>query len=187
MTYPKLETERLLLRGFLLSDAPRVQALAGDQEIARVTLNIPHPYADGLAESWISSHPKDFELGRSAVFAITERVTHELLGAVGLTINRHHARAELGYWIGRPFWGKGYASEAATRLLEYGFTELRLNRIHAAHFSENPASGRVMQKIGMEPEGLLKEHYLKWDHFVDSVIYGIQASAWHGKKDPSSP
>lgn len=176
--YPEIHCDRLLLRAFSIEDAPRVQKLAGAFEIAEMTLNIPHPYLDGMAESWIKDHQKDFELGASLVFAVVEKANKILVGAIGLTLTPRFNRAELGYWIGMPYWGLGYATEAAHAVLRYGFEKMKLNKIYASHMTRNPASGRVMQKIGMEKEGVLKQHALKWDHFVDMATYGILASTW---------
>ena len=148
-----LETERLLLRPFTLSDAGDVQRLAGNKAIADTTLNIPHPYEHGMAEAWISSHQPGFEAGEHAAFAITLKAGGELIGAISLKIDAAMQMAELGYWVGEPFWGTGYCTEAARRIVEYGFTERNLRRIHAVHLARNPASGRVLQKIGMSREG----------------------------------
>ncbi|MFB2934611.1 GNAT family N-acetyltransferase [Aerosakkonemataceae cyanobacterium BLCC-F154] len=175
---PTIHTERLILRPFMLSDAPEVQRLASDRAIAAVTLTIPHPYEDGMAEDWIKTHSKAFVEGKEVVFAITFPETNILCGAIGLLINREHNRAELGYWIGQPFWGNGYCTEAALAIVKYGFESLGLHRIHSSHFSSNPASGRVMQKIGMRYEGCLRQHLLKWGNFEDRVQYGILKSEW---------
>lgn len=173
-----LETGRLLLRPFTLADAPAVQSLAGAVEIASTTLQVPHPYEDGMAEVWILTHAPAYEAGTQAVFAITERTGGLLVGATGLTIEPAHARAELGYWIGVPYWGRGYATEAARALLELGFERLGLHRIQATYLTRNPASGRVMQKLGMHPEGVLRQHVRKWGVFEDLAVYGILAAEW---------
>ena len=173
---PTLETQRLILRPFELSDAPRVQLLAGDRDVAAMTKNIPHPYQDGLAEAWIDSHQERFEKGKEAVFAINLKNNHELIGAMGLGLNLDQELAELGYWVGKPYWSHGYCTEAARTVLHYAFNELRLNRVHAHHFSHNPASGRVMQKVGMRHEGRLRQHVKKWGEFFDVEAYGILRS-----------
>jgi RimJ/RimL family protein N-acetyltransferase len=170
---PQLRTKRLLLRPFTLKDAPIVQKLAGDKTIAETTLNIPHPYPNGLAENWISTHASRFRDNRGAIYAITLPESRELLGSIGLVTVPDHQRAELGYWLGRPYWNQGYTTEAARELLRFGFTELGLHRIYASHFSRNPASGRVMQKIGMQYEGTLRQHLSKWGQFEDLKLYGI--------------
>jgi RimJ/RimL family protein N-acetyltransferase len=173
-----LETPRLILRPFEVADARDVQRLAGDRAIADMTLNIPHPYEDGMAEQWISTHQPKFEAGELASFAVVLRATGELVGAIGLVISRRFDRAELGYWVGRPYWNRGYCTEAGRALLEYGFTELSLNRIHASHLSRNPASGRVMEKLGITREGLLRQHAKKWDKYEDLVVYGLVRQDW---------
>jgi [ribosomal protein S5]-alanine N-acetyltransferase len=175
---PTLETPRLLLRPFRMADAEEVQRLAGDRAVADTTLNIPHPYEDGLAEKWIGNHRDWFDLGEQAVFAITLRPAGTLMGCVGLRINRDDQRAELGYWIGRPYWGQGYCTEAAQAVLAFGFKRLALNRIYAHHFVRNPASGRVMQKLGMSREGRLRQHVRKWGTFEDLELYGILRHQW---------
>ncbi len=87
--------------------------------------------------------------------------------------------AELGYWIGRFYWGQGYCTEAARQVLRYGFEDLKLNKICARHMQTNPASGRVMQKIGMRQEGCLRQHYNRWGEVVDYPIYGILHAEYH--------
>jgi [ribosomal protein S5]-alanine N-acetyltransferase len=87
-----------------------------------------------------------------------------------------YGRAEMGYWIGRPYWGRGYCTEAARELLRYGFENLGLARIFACHFKENEASGRVMRKLGMTREGDLRHHVIKWGVPQDLVLYGILRS-----------
>lgn len=180
MTTQILDSDRLRLRRFELSDAPDVQRLAGNRAIADTTLNVPHPYEDGMAEAWISTHPPKFEAGELAVFAITLKTDGELIGAIGLTIDRSFDRAELGYWIGEPYWGLGYCTEAALRMVDYGFADLGLHRIHAKHFDRNPASGRVLQKIGMSKEGTARQHTKKWGLYEDLVLYGLLADEWAG-------
>ena len=169
---PTLETARLLLRPFRTADADLVQHLAGDRALADTTLNIPHPYEDGLAEKWISNHRDWFDRREQAVFAVTLR-EGTLIGCVGLLIKPEDQRAELGYWIGKPFWGQGYCTEACRAMLDFGFQQLELNRIDARHFSHNPASGCVLQKLGMTHEGRLRQHVKKWDGFEDLELYGI--------------
>lgn len=177
---PTIQTDRLLLRPFRLSDGPDVQRLAGDYAIADTTLNMPHPYEDGVAEDWIATHPEHFASGDSATFAITLRETDDLVGAISLMIDQRHHRAELGYWVGVPHWNRGYTTEAARAILAYGFGTLGLNRIHAIHFTRNPASGRVMQNIGMLYEGRLCQHVLKWGKYEDIEAYGIVREDWRG-------
>lgn len=161
-----------------MSDADSVQRLAGDRAIADKVLNIPHPYKDGVAEEWIATHQPGFDAGELANFAIVLGAENELIGAIGLTIVPRFNRAVLGYWIGTPYWGMGYCTEAARAILEYGFSKLKLNRIHASHMSRNPASGNVMRKLGMTHEGRARQHAKKWDVFEDLELYGILRDEW---------
>jgi len=175
-----LRTQRLLLRALRLADAPRIRRLAGDRAVASTTLRIPHPYEKGMAEQWIQAQRERCQKGREIRFAIVLRSRNLLIGVIGLRVTASHARGELGYWIGKPYWRRGYATEAAAAVLRYGFDTLGLNRICAYHFRRNPASGRVLRKLGMTPEAILRQHILKWGSFEDLAGYGILRSEYRG-------
>jgi RimJ/RimL family protein N-acetyltransferase len=170
--YPTLTTARLRLRPLALADAPQVQRLAGDPEVAATTANIPHPYPDGMAETWIGTHETLWAERKALVLGITLRSTGELVGCTGLHFEPVHEKAELGYWIGRPYWGCGYASEAARALVEYGFGVIALRRIQAHYMAHNAASGRVMEKAGLAREGRSPQAMKKDGRFVDVVFHG---------------
>ena len=175
---PTLQTQRLVLRPMVLTDAPDIQRLAGDWDIASTTLRIPHPYEDGMAEEWINSRQAVFDAGEGVAFAIVRRSDTSYIGGIGLVLSQPHANAEMGYWIGKPYWNWGYGTEASGVVLQYAFEQLGLNRVYAAHFRRNPASGRIMQKIGMTYEGRLRQHIKKWDSFEDMEYYGILRSEY---------
>ena len=175
MSIPTLQTKRLLLRPFVLADAPAVQRLAGDKKVASTTLTIPHPYEDGMAEAWIETHAPNWEEKKNLALAVTTEAD-ELVGAISLHLRLDHHRGELGYWIGVPYWNRGYATEAASALVAYGFNELRLNRIEAQFIVGNLASGRVMEKLGMKREGVRRQHILKCDKLEDLALYAVIAS-----------
>jgi [ribosomal protein S5]-alanine N-acetyltransferase len=145
-----------------------------------MTLTVPHPYEQGVAEEWIAGQEAAWSSGERLVLAVTTQADG-LVGAIGLHFASEHQRAELGYWIGVPYWGRGYATEAAAALLSFAFGDLGLRRVVAHHFSRNPASGRVLQKLGMRHEGSLRDHVLKWGAFEDLEIYGILAGEWAGR------
>lgn len=170
---PTIETKRLVLRPFQESDAEVQQLLINDREIAANTRTIEYPYPDGAALKWITQHPKMWLEGKSAIFAICLANSGQLTGAIGLEISAANQHAELGYWIGREFWNQGICTEAARAVVQFGFETLSLNRIHAHHLTRNPASGRILEKIGMRKEGLLRSHVKKWGVFEDVVVYGI--------------
>lgn len=173
MHHPTLFTERLILRPFNKSDADRVQVLAGHKKVAATTLNIPHPYPDGLAGEWIATHEEDFILNKSVTFAVCLKEDQTLIGAIGLSLKIVHDRAELGYWVGVPYWNQGYCTEAARAVMNFGFVHLKLNRIFAHHLQGNEASGKVMRKTGMKKESVLRSHVKHWGKYHDIVLYGI--------------
>ncbi len=177
---PVLTTARLCLRPFVLADAAEVQRLAGAREIAATTLRIPHPYPDGVAEGWILTHGGAWERGDELNLAITRQADGVLVGAIGLALALPDARAELGYWIGVPYWRQGFATEAARAVVGYGFDVLRLERIHACHFGGNPASGRVLAKAGLVHEGTQRRHVVKWGRTEDLELYGILRAEFAG-------
>ena len=170
---PILETERLVLRPFQISDAARVKALAGAYEIYKATLNIPHPYENGMAEKWIASHASQFYEGNGVNLAVTLKADGVLIGAIGLGATLSHQRAELGYWIGVPYWGNGYCTEAAIAIIRYGFNVVNYHKITSMHMQCNPASGRVMEKAGMYKEGILIDQVVKDGRYHTMIVYGI--------------
>jgi [ribosomal protein S5]-alanine N-acetyltransferase len=182
MTAPtELRTARLLLRTFRPEDAAEIVRLAGTKEIAATTVRIPHPYAAEDARTFLAKAGEDFAAGRSVSFAISVLSSGELCGAVGLHIADAHKHAELGYWIGVPFWRRGYATEAASAAVAFGFETLRLKRIFAHHFTGNVASQRVLEKIGMKHEGRFPQHIRKWEQFIDIENYGLLAEEFRAR------
>jgi len=173
-THPTLETGRLRLRPYTEADIPELLPLIGTREVAATTLRIAHPYTEQDARAFLEL-AKDPE---KLWLAITLRSDGRQIGGIGLRVEKQHQRAELGYWLAVPFWGQGYATEAASGILRYGFETLALHRIFASHFKHNAASGHVLKKIGMKYEGCQREHLYKWDRFVDSELYGILRREW---------
>ncbi len=172
MEQPEINTKRLLLRSFLNKDAKHVQELAGNFKIAKTTLNIPHPYKDGMAKEWIKTHQKKFEENSQITFAITSKKTNHLIGSISLMAIKEK-QAEIGYWIGEPFWGQGYCTEATKALINYAFTKQGLIKLVADHLSSNSASGKVMKKSGIHRVAS-KQIKDRFGNLVDSEIYEIQ-------------
>lgn len=171
--FPAITTTRLKLRAFELTDAPSVQRLAGAREVAEMTATVPHPYPDGVAEAWISTHRTAWIAQQQLALAVTLRETNEFAGAIALVFAPEHERAELGYWLGLPYWGKGIATEAARAVVDFGFKALELNRIQAHHLARNPASGRVLMKAGLRREGMSPQAVFKNGRPEDVVFYGL--------------
>jgi RimJ/RimL family protein N-acetyltransferase len=151
-----LQTPRLVLRSFRSADAPDVQRLAGHPEIADATL-LPHPYPDGMAEAWIARQEHDAAGAHGFNFAIERAADGALLGSIGLEIAAVGNQAKLGLWIGRPYWGQQYATEAGRAVVAYGFGVLALERLWAPRFRWNKASARVLDKLGFAHEGCRRE------------------------------
>jgi [ribosomal protein S5]-alanine N-acetyltransferase len=180
---PTLTTKRLTLRPFVLDDAWNVERLAGMREIADTTLNIPHPYPVGAATRWIETHAPAWAAGTGVTYAIVEASTGKLAGVVSLMqIHREFKRAELGYWIAVDQWNKGFATEASEALLDFGFRTMGLHRIESTHFVRNPASGKVMQKLGMQQEGIERDSAVKWDRYESLVRYAILEPEWSARR-----
>ncbi|MDB5327612.1 MAG: GCN5-related N-acetyltransferase [Phycisphaerales bacterium] len=178
LNLPTLQTPRLALRYFRVTDAARVQLLAGDFRVAQMTVAIPHPYPDGAAEAWIATHDnlwREQGVGTWAICRAPEGA-EELVGCVSLITNRKHNRADFGYWIGVDYWNHGYCTEAAAAVMAFGFNTMKLARIGAVHLASNPASGRVMQKLGMTCEGTQRHYILHRGESSDVVNYGILPS-----------
>jgi RimJ/RimL family protein N-acetyltransferase len=169
---PTLTAQCVQLTPFVLDDAPLVQRYAGDLAVARTTLHVPHPYPNGAAEKWIASHLPQFLERRNVVFAIRSR-PGELYGAINLALDLRNGIGELGYWVGRQFWGRGYCTEAAQVVVGYAFGTFSLNKVAARYLCGNVASGRVMEKVGMIREGILREHVIKDGAPRDVVACGI--------------
>lgn len=131
-----------------------------------------------MAEEWIATHAAGFNDGSLANFAITTLAPGELIGSIGLVIERRFDCAELGYWIAKENRNAGYCTEAARAVVTYGFDELGLNKVYSSHLNRNPASGRVMQKLGMTREGQQARHVKKWDVYEDIVLYGLVREVW---------
>ena len=175
--WPALGSERLLLRAFERSDAADVQRLAGTRAVADTTLTIPHPYRDGMAEAWIATHAEQLSSGKGLTLAITTRDSGRLIGCISLVGIVENHQGELGWWIGADDWNHGYCTEAARLLVQHAFSTLGLLRVHACHLSRNPASGHVMQKLGMRHEGTRRGHVRKWGVMEDLELRGLTRAA----------
>jgi RimJ/RimL family protein N-acetyltransferase len=145
---PVLETKRLALRAPQLEDAKTVAMLANDRRIAENTARIPHPYNVSDAEGFISGVNK---AGGEVAFLITLR-DETIIGACGVATLED--APEVGYWLGAPYWGQGYATEALHAVIDYAFTDLDHAALHAGARVTNPASRRVLEKCGFQWTGV---------------------------------
>lgn len=165
----------VVLRTFKVADAPRVAELCGDWDVARMTALIPHPYSLEMAESFIAACREACESGRAPTYAIARAEDGVLVGAIGIT-SVPDAGDSLGYWIGKPHWGNGYATAAARAMLALAFSHVGIDVLTAIHLVRNPASGRVMAKCGMaEMHREMRPHRGKVEEFR---VWRIDADAW---------
>lgn len=172
MKKPELNSDLVRMRPLDTEDIPAIQRLAAAEEIAKNTF-VPHPYPPDGAEKFVEQALKGWRQDEAYVFAIIEKASAEFAGCMGIHPVPAHHRAEVGYWIGLPFWGRGLATAALRLIIQFGFETLQLNRIAAGHFPQNPASGRVMQKANMRYEGILRGALLHGDEYKDEVRYAI--------------
>jgi RimJ/RimL family protein N-acetyltransferase len=179
---PVLHTERLTLRPFVRADVTRLVSLAGDRRVADTMISVPHPYTIEYALRWVEQCGTEFDEGRAVHFAVgLKEAADDLVGHVALRdIDREHHQAELSFWIGEAHTGRGFAVEAARAVLEYGFRALQLNRVCAYHMVRNEASGRVLDKLRMQREGLLRERVYKWQRFEDVRLWAVLRRDWPG-------
>ncbi|WP_341665034.1 GNAT family N-acetyltransferase [Vibrio sp.] len=146
---PSIETPRLILRPFRLSDSERVALLAGQKAISDMTANIPYPYTEEMAIEWIKTHLEQFEHKSAVIFAITFKGSDSIVGAVSFPSLKDGV-AILGYWLGTDYWGKGIALEAAQALIGYAKRELKVSEIEVQHLAENHQSCSVIRKLGIQ-------------------------------------
>ncbi len=172
-----LETPRLILRPYAMDDAEPLTELLQDPEIYRWTNSIPFPYTLEHAHEFLAIREAEDVTGESFVWAITDRENGRLLGAMGLHDVQHdRGRAELGYWLGEAYRGKGFATEAARRVISWCFEVGGFHRIQATYLPGNVASAGVMRNIGMREEGLLRGYGFKNGQHDD--LY-LQAVLWN--------
>jgi RimJ/RimL family protein N-acetyltransferase len=144
-------------------------------------ISVPHPFAIEQASEWITQRtsPSSSRL----VFAVCRRCDERLVGSFSLVaIDAEHAIGELSFWVGRPYWGQGLASEAGAAVIDEAFSTYRLNRLQAYHMVRNPASAHVLRHWGFRPEGLLRQRVRKWGLFEDVVICGLLSDEWLARK-----
>jgi len=188
ISQPSISTSKIALRPFASTDVQRVAELANDEEVSRNLRNFEYPYGTEDAANWISELPCEWEHGKSVVFSVSlpgsESRPEELVGAVGIVLDQQSNRGELGYWIGRKYWGQGIATEACFSILDFAFGQLLLNKVAAECLVRNPASARVLEKVGMVQEGYLKNHFRKYatDPYCDVRVFGLLRTAWNERK-----
>ena len=174
----ELETARLQLRPVGEEDVEFLQRCSSDPRVA-LGMGMLVPYPEGKAAEWVRKKlPRFLEEGEGFGYMVRLRENGERIGAVGAKMQLYHSRAALWYWLDVPFWGYGYCTEAASRVMEMLFIDWGLNRVEALHHVSNPASGSVMRKLGMKPEALLRRYCHRGGAYVDSWMYAAFHDEW---------
>lgn len=175
MNLPKLSTPRLRLQPLCVNDAPRIAELGSDPVIAAFTANMPSPYTLKDARAFVERSREAGEKGDDLVFGIHLRAG-ALTGIINLRLNPRHHSGHLGYWIGAPYRGQGYMTEAVKRVMTYGFETLGLRRIHTSCLATNSASAKVLRNAGFESEGCSRQAFFKNGVFHDLLNFGVLAT-----------
>ncbi|MBT3334153.1 MAG: GNAT family N-acetyltransferase [Rhodospirillaceae bacterium] len=173
---PPLRSEQLVLRPLERTDAPKVAALAGDWEVARWTLDIPHPYDMTMARDFVAWAQDEFSSQRRIFLGMVARASGDLVGIISLTRNGTD-EGEIGYWVGRPYQGKGYAREAAAVAIKLGFEVMALRRVVAACMPDNEPSWRVMEHCGMTYVEAIQRWSIARRETFDLSLYAIDRPA----------
>lgn len=142
--------------------------LLNNKNVSDWLLLVPYPYTKKDAKWWINHCKKLEGNGKDFVYAIENNGEH--VGGIALHKNSEHS-AELGYWLGEQYWRKGYMVDAIYKILDFGFKEIKLSRIHAYTFEDNISSEKILIKTGFEYEGLLKKYHKKGDTYINSKLY----------------
>ena len=169
----RLETERLVLRPFEESDAPAILAIMNDPEVTYNLLISPTFSEEDVAES-IKKRNAAIENRERYALAVVLKETDLPIGACTImNVSWDHLHAELVYYLGKPYWGKGYMTEAARRMIQFGFEGLGLERISVGCFARNKASAHVIEKLGFKYEGCHRHKFLKDGEFQDELSFGM--------------
>lgn len=169
----------IVLRKLALSDAESIAEHIKDKAIIKWLLVVPYPYRKKDAASFIRSRQNERRTRKSYTFGISLKTNKEIIGIIDLSdIDWDDKKAEVGYWIGKRFWGNGYMTEAINLISRFGFRELKLNKIYARVFEGNIASMRALEKNNFRHEGILRDEIFKYGRWIDEYYYGLLKSEY---------
>lgn len=178
----QLQGPRILLRPLGMSDVQSVYKHARCREISRWTF-IPHPYRMEHAEYFLKMVRVWHRKKLAQHFGIILAETGELIGVIAMfDLDLRNKRTEIGYWLGKAYWGQGLASEAVRLIVHYCFDELKLHRVYAHVFTGNAASERLLLRIGFQWEGMERESRLRRGRWMDSILYGLLKSDYQRRR-----
>ena len=173
-----LQTSRLIIRKLLESDLAAVFACYDHPDVGRYCAPVRWPDMD-YALKWFNRRAGDVATGAAEQFVIEAKDTGKVIGtSVLFTIDNVHRNAEIGYGLGRDFWGAGYANEAVTAVINHAFADLKLHRLNAQVDSRNFASAHVLLRLGFTQEGISRQSYIDAGEFTDSMQFGLLVHEW---------
>ena len=164
MSCLKLESERLLLRPPEEADVPALVSLIGDWDVVKNLSRAPYPYLEEHAREFLARTAEERAKGASYPFAILRKSDDTYMGQIGLHLKE--GVFEIGYWLGKPYWKSGYATEAARKVVSFAFGALKATALIAGWFHDNPTSGHVLEKLGFEPNGAEERNSAARGHAV---------------------
>ena len=179
----RIATPRLVLRRHRPEDAPAIARLINDWEVVRWLADVPFPYTEKDAADWIEQTAENWADGSDYQFVVAVADGGAMAGHIGLRMQQAEvtaspAVAELGYWFGRPFWSRGYATEAAQATTAFGFDELGLDRIIAGCLADNDRSIRVLAKVGLSSAGVRRQSFATLGQTLDVPLFGLTREAY---------
>lgn len=170
--FPTLETERLILRKLRLEDAKDLFEYASDKEVTKYVTWEPHKSIEDSVNLIKFTHER-YEKREGIIWGIVCKENKKVIGTCDISPVTKHFRAEIAYALSRDYWGKGIMTEAVKEAIKFGFEKMNLNRIQAMCIPENIGSCRVMEKVGMKYEGLIREYMYIKGKFQDLKLYSI--------------
>ena len=171
----KIETERLILRDLENSDATELAEQGNEKEINYFVWYIPYPFREQDAKKLIENRRKDYRKKRGIYeLAIIHKESGKLMGLVSLyNIDKENNRAKIGYWLGNGYRGKGYASETIKKMIEFGFKELKLNKLSAKALASNEKSNKLLERLGFRMVGVKRKDKKNGKDYLDTVIWEL--------------
>ncbi len=166
-----IRSKRFILRPFKKGDETSLMENINNKTIARNTLRIPYPYKLNDARWWVNHNLKLNRKKKKVEINFAIEINKEVVGGIGLDKMFYGHSAEIGYWLGKKYWGQGIMTEAVKLVTKYGFEKLGLTRIYAFVFLFNKASAAVLKNTGFKYEGKLKKHVKKDNKFLDDLIF----------------
>ncbi len=173
----RIDTDRLLLRSPRIDDANEISRLLGNLSVAHWLVRVPYPYRPEHARAWVHRSAEERAAGIGWPFLILSRDGRTVMGSMDLSIEDNPATASLGYWLGEPFWGFGYASEAAEAVIAFGFETLKLRQVTASALPDNARSIRVLEKAGFAYIGNRPEDTVERGR-VDTAFFAVESADW---------